>query len=677
VVTYAYLLRVPLLVALLVAFVAWQARRPNAAGYALLHGLFDTPPRGLFFTTVQATLLVVTQLACTDVVLLQGGARFGVRLPEIVLSQIDLLVVKVSVGTVALGVLYLGAGALFVFTAAKLSHGSKGKEGLALACGATTAGMLLLGLSLTSAVIRHWMTQGARVLSPWLGPGFLDPVTRELLPGHDFMIVCLAAALVLFVLFGLRIFRPPTLTSFLNLVLLITLQFAGMAFLFDHFRVPFLLTLAAVLAVAGLFTKSDQYFGAYYNKQPRAMLTPKQALTGGAHQDCAIIICASGGGIQAAAWAARVLVGLDEFTRGRFATRVRLISSVSGGSVGSMYFTASYQGGHLYGHRDIIDAARASSLDAIAFGLVYRDFVRALLPMLFWETSGRGSAAEDAWMAHRAAPKRPGEQDTANWRTTPVLLAEWRESVRRGERPAHIFNTMIAETGERCLASTVDLEEGPGRREMNDLYPTFDIAPVTAARLSAAFPFVGPAARIFAKVSPERAFHFVDGGYYDNFGVVSAVDFLRSATKGGSPVPRFLMVHITGHGVDYESKNPNGHEPARPRGWFYQVIAPMTALLQMRTTAQVSRNITELKMLEDLMEKRGVEFAQVNFSFPRGGEPLSWHLTSAEQGEIEEVWQKDPVIQQGKEAVAAFLGQEPGGDLQKAESGSDFGHSTV
>jgi hypothetical protein len=63
------------------------------------------------------------------------------------------------------------------------------------------------------------------------------------------------------------------------------------------------------------------------------------------------VVAVNGGGIQAAAWAAQVLAGLEEACReegcGReFDEEVRLISSVSGGSVGTMYFVNEYTDGH-------------------------------------------------------------------------------------------------------------------------------------------------------------------------------------------------------------------------------------------------------------------------------------------------------------------------------------------
>jgi hypothetical protein len=63
-----------------------------------------------------------------------------------------------------------------------------------------------------------------------------------------------------------------------------------------------------------------------------------------------ILVAAAVGGIQSAAWTAQVLTGIEEHClrhhpKIRFSQAVKLLSGVSGGSVGSMFFAATYQGG--------------------------------------------------------------------------------------------------------------------------------------------------------------------------------------------------------------------------------------------------------------------------------------------------------------------------------------------
>jgi len=51
-----------------------------------------------------------------------------------------------------------------------------------------------------------------------------------------------------------------------------------------------------------------------------------------------VVVTAAGGGIQASAWTAQVLTGLHERYKNTFTQSIGVISAVSGGSVGVMFF---------------------------------------------------------------------------------------------------------------------------------------------------------------------------------------------------------------------------------------------------------------------------------------------------------------------------------------------------
>lgn len=62
-----------------------------------------------------------------------------------------------------------------------------------------------------------------------------------------------------------------------------------------------------------------------------------------------ILVATAGGGIQAGAWTAEVLSGLEDLSKNTwktnysFADSLTLVSSVSGGATGSMYFLNLYR----------------------------------------------------------------------------------------------------------------------------------------------------------------------------------------------------------------------------------------------------------------------------------------------------------------------------------------------
>jgi hypothetical protein len=249
----------------------------------------------------------------------------------------------------------------------------------------------------------------------------------------------------------------------------------------------------------------------------------------------------------------------------------------------------------------------------------------------------RGWALEQAWSA-------VGGSDAS--------LAGWRGDAAQGLRPAVAFNTTLAESGEKLVIGTFDLPRAPKReyvrRTFHELHPGLDLAPVTAARLSATFPFVAPAARVGAHLPAADALHFVDGGYYDNYGFTTAADFLREAlleADGPGSVRRVLLLQIRGAA-------PIGYVEGRgQRGWFYQLFAPVQTLLSVRTLAQRSRNHTELRLLQEALRARGVELAYVEFTFPFPDEPLSWHLSQSEIEAIEAGWRSVEELPEGPVAV--------------------------
>jgi hypothetical protein len=382
---------------------------------------------------------------------------------------------------------------------------------------------------------------------------------------------------------------------------------------------------------------SDHYYrttphAASYSVAPAALLALSDAP--------AIVVAANGGGIQAGAWAARVLTGLAQAARPEFGDTfdesVRMISSVSGGGVGSMYFVNAYRDGRLPTDLDPIMAqAEAPSLDDVAWGVAYPDLLRLLFPVFGVD---RGQALEWAWTRDSGLSRR---------------LAEWRDDVYGRTRPANIFNATIVDTGERLLIGTtrVGWNSRLGLRNFEDLYPGTDVQIVTAARLSASFTYVAPAAR--ADLAGPQ-YHVVDGGYYDNYGMTTLMQWLQQALEDSSPRPKRVLV------LQIRGTPPAGQAPPDPsHGWFYQAWAPVEAMLDVRTTGQLSHNEEEFQRLQEQWASRGVELDNAVFQFCGSRPPLSWHLTAREKQAIASEWQREMSTGGAWPVVRAFMGGKP------------------
>src|SRR6266704_1730205 len=122
----------------------------------------------------------------------------------------------------------------------------------------------------------------------------------------------------------------------------------GLAFFFDRYRVPVLTLLVAGSFAISYAFDSDYYYHRLTRAAPalpagqrverlRSLVTTWQKK----NTPIMTVIAANGGGIQAAAWTARALVEIQRQCPA-FAPSVFLVSAVSGGSVGAMYFVDRY-----------------------------------------------------------------------------------------------------------------------------------------------------------------------------------------------------------------------------------------------------------------------------------------------------------------------------------------------
>jgi hypothetical protein len=220
-----------------------------------------------------------------------------------------------------------------------------------------------------------------------------------------------------------------------------------------------------------------------------------------------------------------------------------------------------------------------------------------------------------------------------------------------------VYNSMVAETGEPMLFSTAALPKSLAPFAFYEHYPGRDLPMTTAVRLSAAFPYVSAAARA-DKDNADRGYsHLVDGGYFDNYGVGTLAAMADAALRSSSPVAgarRLLVIEIC------DATSCSGQDPpGRPaiggsrRAWPYQIVAPFSALIAMRSAAQRVTNRTTLRLLTDDWRAKGTCIETVHVPFGGAEAPMSWHLTTAEQQTIDDTWRgmSTPTLA----AVASYL----------------------
>jgi hypothetical protein len=503
-----------------------------------------------------------------------------------------------------------------------------------------------------------WLAKRVIKIPQYSGRGYIDYEGEiqgrfPLLPGHGGALALLLIFVTVYAALGvitspwLSPLRAPSLAGMLLVLTILNWGLSGAAFFLDRYRIPVLISILIVMGIITIvFPQTDSYYfiypkGAGAETRPQNLLAPRKGAK-------VILVAANGGGIQAAAWSARVMTGIEEGCRsggdcgGRsFARSVRVISAVSGGSVGAMYFANAYgkygaKEGELpdnEGLEQIVRLAGRSSLDGVAWGLVYSDFLRTIAPYLsevrFFRRTDRARALEFEW-----------QRDV----DLKAMLGEWKRDTIEGKRPGVVFNATVVDNGRPLLFSTIEHHKNPSVAQIFDrLYEGYDTPVTSAVRMSATFPYVTPAARAHRNDKSDWAaaeYHVVDGGYYDNFGMTALVECLdHELEKPEINVSELMVIRI--HSMPVVASPDRGLE--KKRGFFYQMGVPIVALDNVRGAGQLSHSQVEFDLLRKRWRERAgrkVEIELATFEYPNYDAPLSWHMNEKQKQAIDKAWKE-------------------------------------
>jgi hypothetical protein len=509
-------------------------------------------------------------------------------------------------------------------------------------------------------------------LPVWLTRGYLTPVGTGLqLSKVHVKALWAAVAILLFYLgifFVSMVYKLPGPAYIALVVTVLDLVFGALAFFFDAYRIPVIVPLVIWISLFSGNPKVDHYFRVTPDSEPETSGSDPATILANAQSDGRpiVLVAAAGGGIQAAAWTMQVLAGLqrevDTIQPGIFAKSVRLMSGVSGGSTGVMYFVHS-----AYPTVDpemeqkrleaAVRAAESSSLESAVRGLAYADLFRLLAPFFVWNRfSDRAEELEDAWVQNGDATFRVLGVPSLSQAT----LKGWRRDLCKGQRPAVIFNASVVETGQRFSFSTSHLDPqkkqiAQGQDDFDVEHPSRNVPIVTVARLSATFPFVSPAARCFDSGSEQQPgpsnqekLHFVDGGYFDNSGLVALstwLDFGLQDLEARNPsmMPTEILVIQILPFPRPEAATEANHNPKTSS--FFQILSPLQTVLQVRTEVQAGFSQRDFQFLVkrwELEKEHSVKIRFVTIAYPQikdaTNPPLSWHLRLPDVEEIGQAW---------------------------------------
>jgi hypothetical protein len=522
-------------------------------------------------------------------------------------------------------------------------------------------------------------------------PGFVivekgEP--KDIEAGHT---VALAYAFMLAVLYAVLVHLDiPALVTVLMVVALAVLVLAAAAFFFDYYRVPLLVGILAYCALMARWWQNDHYYRVWplHANTATELPTPRAVVVEAMRQNRPIVVVASaGGGIQATAWTTAALSRIGDELKGiDFPGSVRLISGVSGGSVGGLFYAMAVDRTDNDRFKKADEAAEDSGLGKAMRGLLRDDLVRALAPFVIFNGhdlpmgiyADRGHELEMAWI-NNAEKRFPGKSGLSK-----ATLFDWGTDALALRRPALVFNSTIVETGERLALSTVPASSKVGSCEFAHRYKA-NIAMTTAARLSATFPLISPTARPgpsddsdapghslpgpgFWPLFPRGGnyLHCVDGGYYENSGIIGAVEWLDDAftemVKRNEPLPaQVLFLELNAFPLEAASDPTSAIDAGQQsHGTLYDLISPLPAIMNVRNSGQkaFATRVLELFRARWARESgRSVDIVPVRLYYdfdpafrspptkPKPWEffvgpdssrqPLSWHLRACEKQDIE------------------------------------------
>ncbi len=377
-----------------------------------------------------------------------------------------------------------------------------------------------------------------------------------------------------------------------------------------------------------------------------------------------ILISAQGGGIYAAAHAALFLAHIQDACPS-FAQHVFVVSSVSGGSVGSAIFSSSVAedrpisslgcpllartpGDH---EERVARLLREDFLSPMIDSMLGPNLVNGLLTanVARWRRAEiLASSFRDAW--RRQNPEAPDLWSSG-------VAAAWRPD---GLTPAMMFNVTEVATGRRTAITPFS-----SKSTANDDWPALSrhlgdalfidmhgykrgMTVGTAAVASARFPFVTPPANVPIGISDPRqpggtvAAQLVDGGYADN----SGAETLQEVVPLLQSLKSEVTIHVIAFAGDDTAERLVGESDAYP--YMYMTTLPFTAQAHGELGAPVlafarARSFhadLSLRTLEDGMTQRcrperrvgcvaSPAFIRMPIDPGTMGLPLGWTLSHA------------------------------------------------
>lgn len=330
------------------------------------------------------------------------------------------------------------------------------------------------------------------------------------------------------------------------------------------------------------------------------------------HRIPMVFVLSDGGAVRSAQWVGHVLGHLDKNSHGRFRQQLFAMSGASGGSVGNLvYYGLLSRGSSPDSIRH--DAIRVLGNDMLSFTLARMlgsDLLNLAMPILGDKQCLGNLALNDRAAALEDGLAEAGRSAGLELETAFLDLVD-----QRSNMPLLCLNTTRVQDAKPAVISSFQFKDDAafsGRLDLLAEMPrdsTFRAN--SAAILSARFPYVSPAGSLPVKYEygDSGRTHwdaFVDGGYFDNSGAGLVLEMLMALENTEELKQQFrrfkpVVIHLS-NGDPCESHGSGMNSVLN------DVLAPMMTIVG----AYGKQTDVNNRRLKHFLDVRGAKWVEIN-----------------------------------------------------------------
>ena len=321
------------------------------------------------------------------------------------------------------------------------------------------------------------------------------------------------------------------------------------------------------------------------------------------------IITAEGGASRSAYWTARILSEIQNHNV-EFYNHIFALTSVSGGSLGASTFfmlMESLKGrAARFNKKELPNVTKkllsSDFLAPVTAGMLFPNLFQQFLPFRI-KAFNRARYLQNGWLT---------EWKLYSSKNFENSFADYWDN-KNYSSPLLVLNTTRVESGKRAVISYASFD-----KQLCDLEDVLHIDSVdanftlqNAVSASAGFPYISPSTRI-KKTNGHYWGNLVDGGYFENSSVYTAIDIYNNIQKNkyfDKVKVYFLVIRAFPDQDNHNSKLLINEE-----------IDPLRAIMNTRS----ARSTHSFKLLENIVDTSNIIKIQLN----KDDEvPVNWYLS--------------------------------------------------